>query len=420
MKYFSILITILFLCVGSAVAQGNQGGASNEELQSIVRQYNDSYDSLLNSYYVRKYQSYWNTHSRSVSPTEFDQIPDSVIEMRLRNMHTVIPMSYNEQVRSYIRMYLNRMSTRLDVMLTLGEFYYPMFENVLHRYNVPEELKYLTIVESAMNPLATSRVGAAGLWQFMYNTGKNYDLEVNSVVDDRRDPYKSTVAAARFLHDLYDVFGDWTLAIAAYNCGPGNINKAIARSGGKQNFWEIYPYLPKETRGYIPAFIAASYVMTYYPEHGLHPRKVSMPIHTDTIMLRKDAMFCYISQFTGIDEAELQALNPQYRIGLIPASSGQYSLTIPDTRLHQLIMMEDSIYAYTQDSLSRKPVTQIVEQAKVATNAKHTSSSVTHVVKKGDTLTKIATRYGVTVQSLKKRNNLRSDVIREGQRLKIR
>lgn len=319
-------------------------------------------------------------------------------------------------------MYLNRMSSRLDVMLTLGEFYYPMFENVLHRYNVPEELKYLTIVESAMNPMATSRVGAAGLWQFMYNTGKNYDLEVNSIVDDRRDPYKSTVAAARFLHDLYEVFGDWTLAIAAYNCGPGNINKAIARSGGKQNFWEIYPYLPRETRGYIPAFIAATYVMTYYPEHGLHPHKVTMPIHTDTIMLRNDAMFCYISKFVDISEEELKALNPQYRVGLIPASSGQYSLTVPDTKLHRLIEMEDSIYYYTTDSLSRKPVVQIAQQAapEKSSKAKTASATTTHVVKRGETLSRIASRYGTTVQSLKKRNNLKSDNIREGQRLKIR
>lgn len=415
MKHKHILITLIILSFAASTFAQNDA-----EVQAMAGRYSASYDSLLNSYYIRKYQSYWNTHTRTVSTLEFDQVPDSVLSARLKSLHTVIPMTYNSQVRAYIRMYLNKMSSRLDVMLTLGEFYYPMFENVLHRYNVPEELKYLTIVESAMSPMATSRVGAAGLWQFMYNTGKNYDLEVNSVVDDRRDPYKSTQAAAHFLHDLYGVFGDWTLAIAAYNCGPGNINKAIARSGGKHDFWDIYPYLPRETRNYIPAFIAATYVMNFYSEHGLHPRKAAMPVHTDTIMLSHDALFCFISQYVDIEHDELRALNPQYRVGLIPGSSGRYSLTLPDNKIQMFIQMEDTIYARTQDSLDRKPVETVVNETAASSSAKKKTSSITHTVRKGETLTKIANRYGTTVSSLKKRNNLKSDVIREGQRLKIK
>lgn len=400
-----------------------QEHTTNDEASMMVGKYNASYDSLLNTYYMRKYAHSNNHRSRTVSTQEFDQIPDSVIAARIRNMHTVINMAYNHEVRAYIRMYLNRMSSRLDVMLTLCEYYHPMFEEALSRYDVPEELKYLTIVESAMNPMATSRVGAAGLWQFMYHTGKNYDLEVNSVVDDRRDPYKSTVAAAHHLHDLYRVFNDWTLAIAAYNCGAGNINKAIARSGGKKDFWQIYPYLPRETRGYIPAFIAATYVMKYYPEHGLHPRKIAMPIHTDTIHLKRDAMFCYITQFTGISNDELRTLNPQYRIDFIPAASGTYSLCLPSDKLELAIRMEDSIYYHTADSLSRKPIEKTVAQvAKSAKSSKSGKSggAVYHTVRKGDNLSKIAARHGTTVAAIKKKNNLKSDRIREGQKLRIR
>jgi membrane-bound lytic murein transglycosylase D len=198
-------------------------------------------------------------------------------------------------------MYLNRMRNRIDVMLTLSEYYQPLFEESLSRYDVPEELKYLTIVESAMNPQATSRVGAAGLWQFMYTTGKNYGLEVNSIVDERRDAYKSSDAAAHYLRDLHNVFGDWHLAIAAYNCGPGNVNKAIARSGGKHNFWQIYPYLPRETRGYVPAFIAATYIMNYYPEHGLHPKRATIPLHTDTVMVEQDMLFFILGTVVSAD-----------------------------------------------------------------------------------------------------------------------
>lgn len=405
-----ITFILLIVTVTGIAAQ------DNTESERYSRGYVSNYDSLMNGYYMKKYKQ--SSLGRNVSTTEFDKIPDSVLSQRLAALHTVIPMTYNNVVRSYIRMYLNKMASRLDVMLSLADYYYPMFEETLNRYDVPEELKHLTIVESAMNPLATSRAGAAGLWQFMYHTGKNYDMEVNSVVDDRRDPYKSTVAAARYLHDLHDVFGDWTLAIAAYNCGPGNITKAMSRYGRQGDFWQIYPYLPQETRGYIPAFIAAVYVMNYYPEHGLRPHKFTIPIHSDTVMMRDDALFCFVSQFTGISMDELRVLNPQYRADFVPGASGRYSLCVPINKIDILIRYEDSIYAYTQDSTAQKPVE--VEAVSVSQSKSSASKSHKyHVVKRGETLSSIARKHGTTVKALRKKNGLRSDKIRSGQRLKL-
>ena len=384
----------------------------------MVDQFVANYDSLLNSYVMSKYASSNHRQRGSIGNTaSFDLIPDSVIARRLASLHTVIPMTFNSQVRSYIRMYLNRMSSRMDVMLTLAEYYRPLFEESLARYGVPEELKYLTIVESAMNPQATSRVGAAGLWQFMYTTGKNYGLEVNSLIDERRDPYKSSDAAAHYIHDLYGIFHDWTLAIAAYNCGPGNINKAIARSGGKHDFWEIYGYLPRETRGYIPAFIAATYVMNFYSDHGLRPSRINIPLRTDTVMVERNMLFCFVSQYTGVSMSELRTLNPQYRADMIPGEGGSYPLCLPMDKMTDLINWADTIFAYSEDSLTHTPV--VVQEVKKATHAV-TSASTYHKVRRGETLTSIARKHGTTVQKIKKLNGLRSDRIRDGQRLRIR
>lgn len=402
------------------VVSAQSGYDSPSDVSRFSSAYVSNYDSLLNSYYLRNYRERLSRHNQWVSVEDFDHVPDSVIARRLAALHTVIPMTYNRQVRAYIRMYLNKMSTRLDVTLSLADYYHPMFEEVFARYGVPEELKYLSIVESAMNPLATSRVGAAGLWQFMYHTGKLYDMEVNSVVDDRRDPHRSTVAAARYLHDLHDIFGDWTLAIAAYNCGPGNINKAISRSGGKRDFWQIYPYLPAETRGYIPAFIAATYVMNYYPEHGLRAHRFALPIHSDTLLLHNDALFCYVSQFTGVSMDELRSLNPQYRVDFIPAASGRYTICLPTNKIDLMIRYEDSVYACTTDSLSKAPV-EVEDYHPVAKSSRKSGrhGGATHVVRRGETLSSIARQHGTTVTALRKKNKLRNDKIRVGQRIKL-
>ena len=412
-----LYILVVMMAAGAVPAR------AQSEVEMMTKMYTDAYDSLINSYYLRQFSHSRLLSSRELSLEEFDAIPDSVIARRLASLHTVIPMTFNSEVRSYIRFYLKYMSRRLDVMLSLGQYYHPMFEDALSRYGVPEELKYLTIVESAMNPMATSRVGAAGLWQFMYSTGKLYGLEVNSVVDERRDVYKSTYAAAHFLSDLHRVFNDWTLAIAAYNCGPGNINKAIARSGGKHDFWEIYYFLPRETRGYIPAFIAVTYVMNFYHAHGLRPMEVKAPVRTDTLNLSSDVLMAYIEEYTGVGDEELHTLNPQYRTDYIPASTGNYGLCLPISKMELFIANQDSIYARSQDSLSRRPmsiepVKKNVKEAKAGKSKG--GSNRYHTVKKGETLSSLSRQYGISVQQLKKMNGLKQDVITIGQRLRIR
>ena len=420
-----LLYTIVILLLAAPVVNA-QNHHVNQEALDMADQFVTNYDSLLNSYVISKYSSTSRRHHANINTDyAFDQIPDSVIAKRLASMHTVIPMTFNQEVRAHIRMYLNRMRNRLDVMLTLSEYYNSLFEESLARYDVPEELKYLTIVESAMNPQATSRVGAAGLWQFMYTTGKNYGLEVNSIIDERRDAYKSSDAAAHYLHDLHNVFGDWHLAIAAYNCGPGNVNKAIARSGGKQNFWQIYPYLPRETRGYVPAFIAAAYIMNFYPEHGLHPKRVTIPLRTDTVMVERNMTFANVSKYIGIDIDELRGLNPQYRADYIPGQNGSYPLCIPTNKMNDLIQHAEEIFRDSEDSLSAAPV--VVAPAEPRPVAKKQGSSshrksgnVYHKVRRGENLTSIAAKHGTTVHNIKKLNNLRSDRIRYGQRLRVK
>ena len=412
---------IVLLALAAAVACAPRVSAQEQtgsDAELMARRYSDACDSLLNSYYMRGFAHHHLRSSSTFSVEEFDALPDSVLEHRLRALRTVVPMAMNSEVRSHIRLYLRIMSHRLDLTLMQAEKYFPLFQEALDRYGVPDEVKYLTIVESALNPEATSRVGAAGLWQFMYNTGRVYDLEVNSVLDERRDPVKSSYAAARYLSDLHSIFDDWTLAIAAYNCGPGNINKAIARSGGKRDFWEIYYNLPRETRGYIPSLIAVIYVMNYYEQHGLRPSHPELPLRTDTLMVDRDVLMCYVSQATGVEQEALRSLNPQYRVNYIPASAERRALCLPTSAVATFIGMQDSVYAWSADSLLRRPV-KVEPRGNRSSGSSHSSGGGYYTVRKGDTLSSIARKHGVSVATIKKRNGLKGDNIRVGQRLKI-
>ena len=305
------------------------------------------YDSLLNDWKVKTYLYVDSTcHGTDIDPT----FPDSVYIDRLQRIPAVMELPYNHIVRQYIDRYTKRLRKSVSVMLGAGNFYFPIFEAELERYNLPLELKYLPIIESALKPKAVSPAGAGGLWQFMVGTGKQYGLKVNSVIDERCDPIKSSQAAARYLRDLYRIYHDWALVLAAYNCGPGNVNKAIHRAGAR-DYWQIYPYLPKETRGYVPAFIAATYAMTYYCEHGICPMRSRFPINTDTIIVNRDISMRQISEVVGVDINLLKSLNPQYRTDRIPGKSQACIIRMPDEYIHAFLDYGDDIYHYRASEL---------------------------------------------------------------------
>ena len=308
-------------------------------------------DSLLNLYMAKTYLSEdSDCNIRDGNPT---YTKEEYIN-RLSRLPTVMEMVYNEVVQKFIDRYSGRLRHSVSYMLGASNFYIPIFEEALEVYQLPLELKYLPIIESALNPKAVSRVGATGLWQFMIGTGKQYGLQVNSHVDERRDPVKSSYAAARYLSDLYKVFGDWNLVIAAYNCGPENINKAIHRAKGEKDYWRIYPYLPKETRGYVPAFIAANYIMTYYSQHNICPMTTRLPAKSDTVMISKNVHLEQVAEVVGINIDLLRSLNPMYRRDVIPGASEPLPLRLPLTEVSKFIDMEDSVYTYKVDELLNK------------------------------------------------------------------
>ena len=308
-------------------------------------------DSLMSLYMSKKYLSMpGDCEMKNENPVF---TPEEYID-RLRRMPTVLEMGYNDIVQRFIDRYMARLRHSVSYMLGATNFYVPIFEEALEAYQVPLELKYLPVIESALNPRAVSRVGATGLWQFMLGTGKQYGLEVNSLVDERRDPVRSSYAAARYLRDLYRIFGDWNLVIAAYNCGPGNINKAIHRSGGEKDYWRLYPYLPAETRGYVPAFIAANYAMTYYCEHGICPMSTKLPLETDTVVVDRDVHLEQIAKVLDLDIEMLRSLNPQYRRDIVPGATKKYAIRLPMADTGRFIDMQDSIYSYRATELLTK------------------------------------------------------------------
>lgn len=342
---------------------------------------------------------------------------DSVYAKRLYDLPTVMELSYNQVVKNHIEMYAGRRRDQVSYMLALGEYYFPMFEEALDREGMPLELKYLPVIESALNPTAVSRVGATGLWQFMLKTGKGYGLEVNSLVDERRDPYKSTQAAVKYLKDLYTIYGDWNLVIAAYNCGPGNVNKAIARSGGKRDYWEIYNRLPRETRGYVPAFIAANYIMNHYADHNICPAGAyGSELALDTVHVNEEMHFEQIAGVLNMPVSEIKRLNPQYKKDIIPGNKS-YALVLPTEKMYAYIDQNDSIRNYNRDTyFTHRTYTDDYMNGS-ASLADGNTTDVYYQVKRGDNLSTIARRNGTTVARIKSWNALTSDRLSVGKRL---
>ncbi len=401
----------------------------NEELIEFPEAMTYELDSLLSLYMTKSYLTPGDCEMKDENPTF---TPEEYTE-RLYRMPTVMEMSYNDIVQRFIDRYMGRLRHSVSLMLGASNFYMPIFEEALEAYQVPLELKYLPVIESALNPKAVSRVGATGLWQFMLGTGKQYGLEINSLVDERRDPVKSSYAAARYLRDLYRIFGDWNLVIAAYNCGPNNINKAIHRSGGLKDYWQLYPYLPAETRGYVPAFIAANYAMTYYCEHNICPMHTKLPVQTDTIMVDRDLHLDQIANVLDLDIEMIRSLNPEYRRDIVPGKADKkYAIRLPMTDAIRFIDMQDSIYNYhADDLLSKRAVVEVNDDqptyrsgsgrrssSRASRNWRRGSKSVT--IRKGQTLGEIARRNGTTVAKLRRLNGIRGNNIQAGKKLRVR
>lgn len=353
------------------------------------------------------------------SDTIIAELPDSIYKQRLQALPFIIEVPYNEIVRRYILRYVKHSPRQLASLQRKAQYYFPIFEDILGKHGLPFELSYLPVIESALNPQAHSPVGAAGLWQFMPATGKKYGLEINSLIDERMDPIRSTEAACRFLKALYNVFGDWNLVIAAYNCGPGNVNKAIHRAGGKRDFWSIYPFLPRETRGYLPIFIAASYAMNYAELHGICPAALEMTMVTDTIITNQRQHFKQIAANLDISIEELRRLNPQYAHDILPGGK-DYALCLPIQLSGGYIDQQDSIIAYNAKELIHNRRAEIDLLQRTSIHGGYTVNGVTYYkIKAGDTLSGIAAKFRVTVKQLKAWNGLKSDVIREGKTLRI-
>lgn len=385
-------------------------------------------DELLHLYNAQSYLMKDTTcNYRDVNRT----YPDSVYMDRLQRLPTIIEMPYNQVVKQFIERYSDKLRGSVSYMLGAANFYMPIFEQALETYGLPLELRYLPVIESALNPNAVSRVGATGLWQFMLETGKRYGLEVNSLVDERRDPIKSSYAAARYLRDLYKIFDDWSLVIAAYNCGPNKVNQAIHRAKGSVDYWQIYPYLPKETRGYVPAFIAANYIMNYYCEHNICPMITELPISTDTIVVDKNLHLEQIAKVLNVNIEHLRALNPQYRRDIVNGLTEPSVVRLPLSLVGSFIDNEDSIYAYKRDELLLKREVVAVNDIKLSyskskATKRRTSKRSSHsrrktvTVRQGDTLSEIAKRNGTTVKKLRRLNGIKGSNIRAGKKIRVR
>lgn len=472
MKRIKTLLLALAASFITATAQTDEITVHNDqnghdEVIDLPEGMSVSCDSLINEWMAKKYL-YPDT--TCANPDYNPTFTTEEYQERLRRLPVVMEMPYNSVVQKFIDQYSGRLRRTVSYALGAGNFYIPIFEEALDYYGLPLELKYLPVIESALEPKAKSPAGAVGLWQFMLATGKRYDLKVNSLIDERQDPYKSSWAAARYLRDLYKIYRDWNLVIAAYNCGPTNVNKAIHRANGVRDYWTIYPYLPSETRGYVPAFIAANYIMNYYCEHNICPMKTKIPITTDTVTIMRDLHMQQVAELCNIDVEAIQALNPQYRTQLIPGSSGPMTLRLPTETLNTFIDLKDSVYNYRVDELlTRRGCVEVDDRldnrsvaskrraarqqsasesssssrssasksssrkssrssssksssrsSRLSRKSKKEKSSASATVRKGDTLIEIAHRNGTTVEKLKKKNKIKGNIIKPGQKLKVK
>ena len=418
----SIGILLIVILPGLLFVQGRalaQEAAGEVELRT-----GDNLDSLLNLWYVNQSLETATDDYLAEADTLIPDFSDSVYIQRLGEIPSVVDLTYNRIVKNYINVYSRKRREQVRIMLGLSEYYFPLFEEVFDLYGVPYEIKYLSVIESALNPRAVSRVGAVGMWQFMYRTGTHYGLTINSLVDQRRDPIASTHAAAKFLVDLYEIYQDWTLALAAYNCGPGNVNKAIRRSGGRRDFWDIYYYLPRETRGYVPAFIAASYIMNYHEDHLITKAPMSLPRVSDTLMVHEPVHLKQISEVLQIPLAQLRDMNPQYRQDIVPGTSREgYSIAIAQEKVAGFIDLQDSIFTY-KDSLYFDPGKQVASPQRYSSSYSvdlpaDKYDKLSYTVKSGDNVGFIADWYDVRASDLRYWNNISRNLIRTGQKLVI-
>ena len=388
-----------------------------------LEDYTTSTDTLLGQWYLHRQSRLPGREQYNMDSVRFTtDVPDSVLMRRLEQMNAFIRLPYNETVKNYMILYSEKMPRKMAEMMGLAQYYMPIFEETFRKYDLPMELKYLAVIESALNPRAESRVGALGMWQFMYRTGLHYGLRVNSYLDERLDPIQSADAAARYFKDAYRIFGDWSLAISSYNCGSGNVNKAIKRAGGKKDFWAIYDYLPRETRGYVPAMVGAMYAFRYAAEYGLKADPVALPMYVDTFHLHRNLHLGQVSELLGIPLDDLRDLNPQYHKDIIPAEGTTEVLRLPFNYSAPFLDLLDSVYRYKTDVYFGTKVDdgrETVGGRPVPTASQGTGQWVYYKVKSGDTLSKIAQKNHTTVKLLKSWNNLKSDRISIGQRLKV-
>lgn len=426
-KRFSILILSGMVAVGTAFSATKQNILTvRESFPDSTTVYPESFETdtekLLQNWYVQNY----TILDEEVESKSSNEVSEEEYIKRLSQIPATIEMPYNQEVRKYIDMYVNRRRTMVEAMLGMSLYYMPIFEQALEQEGMPLELKYLPIVESALDPVAKSRVGAAGLWQFMIKTGKGLGLEINSLVDERLDPYKSSVKAAKYLKQLYNIYKDWSLAIAAYNCGPGKVNQALRRAGGSgKDYWQIYAFLPKETRGYVPAFIAANYVMTYFKKHNISPALAKKPILVDTVQVTRRIHFNQISSVLDIPVEALRVLNPQYRKDVIPGNVRPYTLALPSQQIYSFLMSEDSIVSknaskYQPRLVVEPQMTQVASDEGGEYEWETKTVTKIHKVRRGETLGGIAAKYKTTVSAIKKANGMRNNNIGVGKRLKIK